>query len=405
MDLSPVVLAIPVYFLLIGIELVIQWYSKKELYRLSDAITNINCGIIQQLSGLGFKVLSVGAYVLVFEYLRVFTIPVTIYSSLILFIAADFCYYWAHRISHEINLFWGGHVVHHQSEDYNFSVALRQSSFQVIWTFAFYLPLAVIGFDPYTFLFVSAIVTVYQFWIHTEMIGKLGWLEWIFNTPSHHRVHHGKDPKYIDRNHAGVFIIWDKIFGTFQEEEEKPTYGITKPLNSWNPLWANFDHYAFMWKELKTINGFGNKLKYIFYKPGWLPREMGGYRKATEVDKNVYTKFEPEISKSNAWYVLVQFLVILIVTSLFIFQSGSYNTFEKSTIVLFLILSMVTLGGILESKKWAIIIEYFRMFGLLTIYIAGIFTEWTPGILSHVAIFAWAIISLIAMSLLNKLKI
>lgn len=355
-----VVLSIPIYFLLIGIELLIQRFQKRQIYRLNDAVTNISCGITQQLTGVFFKVLSIGAYYLVYEYLRLFTIPGNWLTWIILFFAADFCYYWAHRMSHEINLFWGGHVVHHQSEDYNFSVALRQSSFQVIWTFAFYLPLALIGFGPEEFVIVSALVTVYQFWIHTETIGKLGVLEKFLNTPSHHRVHHGRDPKYIDRNHAGVFIIWDKLFGTFVEEQEKPTYGITKPVNSWNPVWVNLEHYDFMWQELRQIKGFKNKLKYIFYKPGWLPEELGGYRQAPDIPKS-YKKYNLAPAGPVTYYALFQYLIALAGTAFFLFNLDIFALLEKVAITSAIILTIVNIGALFEQRFWVNIVELLRV--------------------------------------------
>ncbi|MDX1628377.1 MAG: sterol desaturase family protein [Fulvivirga sp.] len=371
MDINPIVLSIPIYFLLIGVELIIQQLSRKKLYRLNDALTNISCGITQQVSGIFLKVLGVGAYYLVFEYLAVFQIPTTWYTYIILFIAADFCYYWAHRMSHEINLFWGGHVVHHQSEDYNFSVALRQGSFQILWTFAFYLPLAVIGFDPVAFVFVSALVTVYQFWIHTETIGKLGFLEWFMNTPSHHRVHHGRDPKYIDRNHAGVFIIWDRMFGTFQEEEEKPTYGITQPVNSWNPVWVNLSHYYQMWHTLREIPNFKDKLKFIFYKPGWLPDNMGGYRPAPKVDKQQYQKYNALAPKPLNFYVLYQYLLTLAGTALFLFQQGNFSTTEKVIAITAIIFTVTNCGALFEMKNWVWILEKVRIFSISALIIAA----------------------------------
>ena len=224
MNINPVVLSIPIYFLLIAIELLIQQFSKKKLYRLNDAVTNISCGITQQLTGTFLIIFAIGIYQLIYEHLAIFIIPSNAFTLILLFVLVDFAYYWAHRMSHEINLLWGSHVVHHQSEDYNFSVALRQSPLQVIWTSFFYLPLALIGFNTLDFALMVALSTVYQFWIHTETIKKLGPLEYIFNTPSHHRVHHGRDPKYIDKNLAGVLITWDMLFGTFQKEEEKPCY-------------------------------------------------------------------------------------------------------------------------------------------------------------------------------------
>lgn len=346
-----VVLSIPIYFLLIGIELLIEQFSRRQIYRLNDALTNISCGITQQLSGVFFKILSIGVYYLIYQHLRLFDIPQNWLTWVILFFAVDFCYYWAHRMSHEINLFWGGHVVHHQSEDYNFSVALRQSSFQVLWTFGFYLPLAIIGFDPLSFVVVSALVTVYQFWIHTETIGRLGFLEKFFNTPSHHRVHHGRNPKYIDKNHAGVFIIWDKMFGTFQKEEERPTYGITKPVNSWNPIWVNFEHYNTMANDLRSIKGLKNKIKYIFYKPGWFPEEMGGYQQVPDIPET-YEKYNTSSALAINFYTLFQYLIILGVTALFLFNADNFSTMEKGFFALLIVWSVVNCGALIENKYW-----------------------------------------------------
>ncbi|NVJ45683.1 MAG: sterol desaturase family protein, partial [Cytophagia bacterium] len=251
MNLDPTVIAIPVYFLLIGLELVAHHYQSIKSYRMNDAITNINCGITSQVIGAFLKVMSIGFYTYLFEKFRLTTIENSTLTWVIAFVAYDFFYYWAHRMSHQVNLFWGGHSVHHQSEEYNLSVALRQSSTQIIWTFIFFTPMAFAGFDPLILVSVSGFNLLYQFWIHTEAINKLPkWFEAVFNTPSHHRVHHARNPKYIDKNHGGTFIIWDKMFGTFRQEEERPTYGITKNLNSWNPVWANISHYSDMMREI-----------------------------------------------------------------------------------------------------------------------------------------------------------
>ncbi len=404
MNINPIILSIPIYFLLIAVELVVQWITKKKLYRLSDALTNISCGITQQLSGIFLKVLGVGAYVLVYEYFALFEVPSTWYTFIILFIGADFFYYWAHRMSHEINLFWGGHVVHHQSEDYNFSVALRQGSFQVIWTFFFYFPLAIIGFKPVDFVFASALVTVYQFWIHTETIGKMGWFELIFNTPSHHRVHHGKNPKYIDRNHAGVFIIWDKMFGTFQKEEEKPTYGTTKPINSWNPIWVNLDHYYQIIKQIKEIKGTKNKLKFLFYKPGWLPEELGGYQSAPEVDKVTYKKYETPANQALSYYVLFQYVMILGTTAVFLFNYTKLELPYQIITILCILLTVVNAGALLEKKIWARKSEIIRV--LLVSGVASysiIFFNFS--FLYFIPVIVYFLISVLGMSYSSKLAV
>lgn len=365
MDLNPVVLSIPLYFLLIGLELLIQFFSRSKIYRLNDAVTNISCGITQQVSNAFIKVALVAVYEVTYSNLALLKIEPSLWSYALLFVLADLCYYWAHRKSHEISLFWGGHVVHHQSEDYNLSVALRQGSFQVIWTTAFYLPLAVIGFDTLSFVFVSALVTIYQFWIHTEKIGRLGPLEWIFNTPSHHRVHHGRDPKYIDKNHAGVFIVWDRMFGTFQQEEEKPTYGVTVPLESWNPLWVNVQHYAGMWQQLRQCQNWPDRWLTLVNKPGWRPDYLGGYMAPPTVDKAGYKKFNPALSRPLSWYILVQYLITLEGAALFLFQEESLSLGIKALLGLCVLAAIVSLGWLMEQKHFALKVEALRL--LLTV--------------------------------------
>jgi len=361
MNVNPIVLSIPIFFLLIGIELVVERLSHRKLYRLPDAIANLSCGITSQVSGLFMRILAIGVYEILYANFAMFKLPVNWIYWVVLFLLTDLAYYWAHRMSHEINLFWGGHVVHHQSEDYNLSVALRQSSFQVVWTFAFSLPIALLGFETYHFALVAALTTLYQFWIHTETINKMGWFEYVFNTPSHHRVHHGRDPKYIDKNHAGTLIIWDKMFGTFQREEERPTYGITKPVNSWNAVWANFSHYAVMANELKSIPKWTDKVRYLFNKPGWLPLELGGYRAAPAVDKATYVKYDTPSPVLVNYYVLVQYLICLAATAFFLFNQRNFDLYEKALAAILISWWVVNCGVLFERKKWVWLAEYARI--------------------------------------------
>jgi sterol desaturase/sphingolipid hydroxylase (fatty acid hydroxylase superfamily) len=364
MSINPIVLSIPIFFLLIGIELVVERLSHRKLYRLPDAIANMSCGITSQLSGLFMRLLGIGIYELLFAQAGIFDVKLALPGWIYwisLFLLVDLAYYWAHRMSHEINLFWGGHVVHHQSEDYNLSVALRQSSFQVIWTFAFSLPIAVIGYKTEDFALVSALNTLYQFWIHTEAINKLGWFEYVFNTPSHHRVHHGRDPKYIDKNHAGSLIIWDRMFGTFQAEEEKPTYGITKPINSWNAVWANFSHYAVMADEIKQIPRWSDRVKYLFKKPGWLPDNMGGYRSAPTVDKTTYRKYDTPAPVLVNYYVLAQYVICLGATSMLLFRQAELMMIQKTIGAGLISWWVVNCGVLFEQKGWVRTAEFIRI--------------------------------------------
>jgi len=375
LNINPIVLSIPVFFILIGIELLVERFTHQKLYRLPDAISNISCGITSQLSGLFLKIFGIGIYQFLFEKYSFFTLDNSSgWYWLALILLVDFAYYWAHRMSHEINLFWGGHVVHHQSEEYNLSVALRQSSLQVIWTFAFNLPIALLGFNTLDFVLIAAFNTLYQFWIHTETIGKLPRpVEFIFNTPSHHRVHHGRNPKYIDKNHAGALIIWDRLFGTFQVEEEKPTYGITKPLQSWNAVWANMSHYSEMAKDLKHIPSWTDRIKYLFKKPGWLPDHLGGYRPPPEVDALNFKKYDTPSPLPLNLYVLFQYLLCLAGTALFLFRAAEFSSAGKFFITALITITVVNCGVLFEPRKWvkwsewARIITYPLLLSFLTV--------------------------------------
>ena len=381
MNFNPIVLSIPIFFILIGVELLVQRITHKDLYRLPDTIANLSCGITSQLSGLFLKIFAIGIYQLCYEHFAFFSWGRNWLYWLGLFLLVDLAYYWAHRMSHEVNLFWGGHVVHHQSEEYNLSVALRQSSFQIVWTFAFNLPIAFLGFETLDFALVAAINTLYQFWIHTETIGKMGWLEYIFNTPSHHRVHHGRDPKYIDKNHAGSLIIWDKMFGTFQPEEEKPTYGITRPLESWNAAYANFSHYAAMAKDLKRIPSWSDKLSYIFRKPGWLPSGLGGYRAAPEVDRMTYKKYETPSPMGLNLYVLFQYTLCLVGTALFLFNAHLFSMPQKAAIATLIAIVVINSGVLFEQRPWAKYSEWLRiiLYPLLLMVLCSMY-GWSPWI-------------------------
>ena len=351
MDLNPSIIAIPLYFVLIGLELLYDRIRNARLYRLSDSLTNINAGASQQVVGVIMHLIPLSIYELVYHNFNLGLVvnePFTWLNFCILFVAYDFCYYWAHRMSHQINLFWSAHVVHHQSEEYNLSVALRQSWFQGVWTAPFYIPLALVGFSTENVLYVSGINLIYQFWIHTEAVDRMGFLEWFMNTPSHHRVHHGRNPKYIDKNHAGVFIIWDKLFGTFQIEEERPTYGITVPVNSWNPIWANFSHFQLIKEELAQTPKFADKLKVVFFPPGWQALRAG--YQIPEVDRSI-PKYDIPVTSPVQFYAIFQYISTTILTALYLFSQHKLDINQKIIGAIFIVWAILNLGGILEKKK------------------------------------------------------
>jgi len=373
MENSSFLLAFPFFFLLIGIELWIARRRKQQYYRFNDAITDLNIGVGNQVTGLFFKAVMLGIYALIYDHVALFHLPSNVWTWLACLLLFDFIFYWAHRWGHEINFFWGAHVVHHSSEDYNLAVALRQPWFHTIIAFFLFLPIPFLGFEPKIFLTAAGFHTLYQFWIHTRAIGKLPKIiEWIFNTPSHHRVHHAVNPKYIDKNHAGVFMFWDRLFGTFQEEQEEPTYGITTQLKSWNPLWANYHYYAELFHKARKMKNWREKLYMIIARPGWLPDYMGGYQAPKEVDKEKYEKYDTRTSTLMNWYVLVQFVSIVLGTSAFMYHFGNISVFYKIVFLGTLILSLMICGAIFENRKWVMIAEYARLliviFALNTFY-------------------------------------
>ena len=395
METNYIALSVPVFFVLIAFELIYSVYKQLHVYRLSDAITNISCGIGQQLTGIIFKTAIFYGYFWLYENIRFATIPSTWYWGIILFIGVDFCYYWFHRLSHQINAIWATHVVHHQSEDYNLTVALRQSWFQGFFSSLFYLPLAIIGFDPLITITVIAFNTLYQFWIHTELIKTMGWFEWIFNTPSHHRVHHGTNPEYIDKNHAGTLIIWDRMFGTFQKEEAKVVYGITTPLRSWNPLWANL-HY---WRDLFIIshqaNRFSDKLRVFFAAPGWVP---AGFEKHEASFKSNPVKFSIPLNKFQKSYVIVQYAFILAISSLVLFTSGTANLSEVFGLIIWCLLSIISIGLYTEQANGKVFFEAVRNF---CFPIVIFFAESTFKIYLNAALLI-ALISLISLCVVHQ---
>ncbi|KTD54380.1 sterol desaturase-related protein [Legionella sainthelensi] len=271
MDINLTVFAAPIFLILIGIEILVAYYKKSNAFQFNDSINNLSSGILEEIASLPVRGLIIFSYYYLYEHHAYFHIsPHSFVAWFMLWLSVDFCYYWFHRASHRCNFFWIGHSVHHQSEYYNLTVALRQGYFQTLTSWVFYLPLALIGFPTFMFVTVSSLNTIYQFWIHTQSIKKMGWFEKIFNTPSHHRVHHGKNPQYIDKNYAGSLIIWDKLFGTFEPENIPSEYGVTEPLDSWNPFYANI-------KVIKDVLYYGKGLqskldvaRAFFMPPEWI---------------------------------------------------------------------------------------------------------------------------------------
>ncbi len=367
MEVNYIALSVPIFFILIGVELAYTVYKKLDYYRLNDSVSNLSQGVGSQLIGILLKTATFFSYLYIYNHWRFYEFPNTIWTWLLLFIGVDFFYYWFHRMSHEVNALWAAHIVHHQSEEYNLTVALRQSWFQGGFSWVFYLPLAFTGFEPIMFLTVSSFNTLYQFWIHTRAIGTMGFLELLINTPSHHRVHHGSNPKYIDKNHGGTLIIWDRLFGTFQKEEDDVVYGITKPLASWNPVWANFHYWSDLVQTAGRSKGAKDKINVFIKPPGWSPEYLGGMQHPLEIDKNSYSKYSPAYSLALNPYILTQFLIALLSAS-YLINSYRYLTYQQLIgCIVMVILTLTTCGALLEKKGWVTRLEYLRFVALVAL--------------------------------------
>ncbi|AUC81264.1 sterol desaturase family protein [Lacinutrix sp. Bg11-31] len=267
-----ILFAIPFFAASIFLEVYVV-FKQHKTYDYKDALTSISMGIGNVLLTFISKVIVLFCFLYIYNNFRLFTIPMAWWSFVLLLFADDFCYYWFHRISHECRLFWASHVVHHSSEKYNLSTALRQTWSGGFYTFIFWLVLPLLGFHPGMIILQMSVSLIYQFWIHTEIINKLPkWIEAVFNTPSHHRAHHGSNVIYLDRNYAGIFIIWDRLFGTFQAEldTEKVKYGLIENINTHNPIKIAFHEWVAMLKDMsKKKVSFINRVKYLIKPPGW----------------------------------------------------------------------------------------------------------------------------------------
>ena len=347
-------LGIPFFLLLIIFEAFKAQQQKKKWYRLNDTINSLTCGIYNQVAGVLFAnalfVITYGSIQNKFALFQFNNLSVAakLGHAVFLFVAVDFGYYWFHRCAHRVNIIWAAHIVHHQSETYNLSTALRQSMFQNCFSWIFYAPLAVLGYPLTWFLAMLSLNNVYQFWIHTQSIQKLPWFfELIFNTPSHHRVHHGRNTEYLDKNYAGTLIVWDKLFGTFEHEKTKASYGITTGLNSWNPLWAQF-HYFWHLLHTSLVSPFwSDKIKIWYKPPDWKTKQQK--EQAIKETPVSFTIYNPPVSTKMTCRALLFFILTL--TSGIILAFIKLDFIETSILTSLTIFFSIVTGMIMTPVK------------------------------------------------------
>jgi sterol desaturase/sphingolipid hydroxylase (fatty acid hydroxylase superfamily) len=293
--------AIPGFVVLLLLEAWFSWKEHKQFYEVKDTFSSLAMGIGNVISGLLAKIVVLAAFTFVYEY-RLLTLPFTWWMWMLAFFADDFSYYWFHYVSHNMRWFWASHVVHHSSQRYNLSTALRQTwTGNLTGSFVFWMWMPLIGFHPIVVVLMQQVSLIYQFWIHTEAIDKLPRpIEFVFNTPSHHRVHHGSNLKYLDKNHGGVLIIWDRLFGTFQPEEERPVYGLTKNISTYNPVRIAFKEWMDMFNQALRSRSVRHGINYIIRPPGW--SHDGSSKIASQMRNEELEMKNEKVKKTNIEY-------------------------------------------------------------------------------------------------------
>lgn len=406
MDL--IALAIPFFLLALLVELGVDRYRGTGYYRTTDAIGSLSAGILSTTFGYFTKLLPLIVWGFVLENFALFDMPLTLFdlsaSGVLLWVTAaiawDFCYYWFHRFSHEWSILWAAHAVHHQSEDYNLSTALRQTSTGFLFGWIFYLPLFLLGFPLEVLVTVNAVNLIYQFWVHTRHVGSLGPLDRWLVTPSNHRVHHARNSAYVDRNYGGIFIVWDRLFGTFEPEraEEAVVYGVRKPLNTFDPFRANLSVYGDLWFDSRQTTAWCDKLKVWFSRTGWRPADVARRYPERSGTGDLEARYDPSLSPPLKAYVFAQFVVAAGATLAIGAVAASNGPYAVLLPCAGLWLTLYALAGFSDGRPRAPAVERGR---LLLIAMAA-FVLYPGGVALATA--AYTVVSVIALEFLRNIS-
>jgi len=393
-------LAVPFFLMAILLELIISTVRGLGLFRANDAVSSLSLGILNGTFGYFTKFIQFVVWGFVLENFALVEMPVAWFDAslrgLTLWVTAilawDFCYYWFHRFSHEVSILWASHAVHHQSEDYNLSTALRQTSTGFLFGWIFYLPLFLIGFPLEILITVNAINLIYQFWVHTQVVRRLGVLDYVLVTPSNHRVHHAQNERYIDRNYGGMLILWDRMFGTFEDEraEDPVVFGVRKALANWNPFWANLQVYDYLLFDALRTRRLRDKLGIWFRRTGWRPDDVAARYPKQNSDLERFEKYDPPMQNRVKNYLLAQFLVALLATLGIGQLYASFGAPAVVTPCVLLWVQLYTLGLISEGRRNALQTELLR---LLVVVPLGVLFIQTTGEFSAVAEAIWVAVA------------
>ena len=393
--------AVPFFLLAILIELTYGIIKKNNTYRLNDAISSLFMGSLRSANKL--IIISFGGYIfyLIETHNGLWRMDASSpFVWMFAFVVYDFFYYWFHRISHERQIFWASHVAHHQSEDYNLSTALRQTGTGAFITWVFFIPVFLIGVPSYVFISVASINLIYQFWVHSEHIPKLGWYERFFVTASNHRVHHAQNEIYIDKNYGGVFIIWDRMFGTYKEEEycEAPIYGIRGSINTFNPVWANLHIYMKMVKDIWYAQNWKEKFFVPFARTGWQPSTLSIQADKDEFNPTTFKKYNPDVPTKIKFYAFLQFFTLSLV-GLVLLESGKLNYGQLWIAISMMAFTMYSTSLWLDGKE-GYAIEIVRLILCLAL---GIYVYLEMSLTAvAISLMIYSILNILALPWINR---
>ena len=365
-------IAIPTFVLLISLEAWIAKIKGVKINRSVDMISSLSSGVTNTIrDGIKFSFVII-SYSWLVEHITIYQLSPLWLAIIIAFIAEDFTGYWMHRLNHRVNILWNRHIIHHSSEDFNLSCALRQSISNTIkFSAVFMIPAALLGIPASIFAILGPLHLFMQFWYHTQLIGKLGFLEYIIVTPSHHRVHHAINPEYIDKNYSQILIIWDKLFGTFQPElgTVKPVYGTLKPMKTWNPVIINFKHLAHLIKDAWHTKNIIDKIRIWFMPTGWRPEDVKEKFPIEIInDPSKQIKYETKNSNLLISWAWIQLVVTNILMFHFFTISINYSSTFNALYASVLILNVFSFTSLLDHQRYALIVESFKLIIIISIF-------------------------------------
>ena len=384
---NALLIAIPSFMLLMLTELIYGYATGKQTYVFMDTISSLSSGLTNILKDtLGLVVILI-SYPWLSQQLAITQIEADLWLYLAAFICIDFASYWSHRLNHKINFFWNQHIIHHSSEEFNMACALRQSISNILGYGAlFMVPAAVLGIPQDVISILAPLHLFGQFWYHTQHIGKLGWVEYIIVTPSQHRVHHAINPIYIDKNLSAIFCVWDRMFGTFQQEldDEPPVYGVLKPVQSWNPLWINFQHLWGLALDAWHTKRWRDKFRLWLMPTGWRPEDVKqSHPKTLIADVTQQQKYAPLYNRSLAYWAFFHFCATMGLLLLMLYHFGDLSSFHATAIGLCLFAAIFGYTSVMDQYKWSIGFEWFR------IAISFVVLQWVLSTYLPVLYWAW----------------